>query len=115
MFIEVLIAGFGGGMVRGLVGFIKHQYSYKNVGFDLPYFLAMSIMSGAVGVLSAAAAKEVGLEFFGGPASPAGGFFNPAVAFFVGYSGGDFIENLVKTVLKTPTLYSLPNQDTEQE
>lgn len=108
MYLGILIAGFGGGAVRGIVGFIKHQYSYKNVGFDLPYFLAMSFMSGAVGVLSAAAAKEVGLEFFGG-------FFTPAIAFFIGYSGGDFIENLVKTVLKKPTLYSLPGQDTEQE
>jgi len=108
MFTEVFIAGFGGGVVRGLVGFIKHQYSYKNVGFNLPYFLAMSIMSGAVGVLSATAAAEVGLEFFGGP-------FTPAIAFFIGYSGGDFIENFVKTVLKKPTLYSLFGKDIEQK
>jgi len=37
----ILIAGFAGGMVRGLVGFIKYQYSYKNVGFDLYYFFGM--------------------------------------------------------------------------
>ncbi|MCD6086104.1 hypothetical protein J7J37_00915 [bacterium] len=32
---------FGGGVVRGLVGFIKHQYSYKNVSFNLAYFSAI--------------------------------------------------------------------------
>jgi len=26
MYISLLIAGFGGGMIRGIVGFIKHQY-----------------------------------------------------------------------------------------
>ena len=31
MYFSVLAAGFGGGMTRGLVGYIKHQYSYKNV------------------------------------------------------------------------------------
>ncbi len=41
MYISILIAGFGGGVVRGLVGFIKHQYSYKNVGFRLPYFIGI--------------------------------------------------------------------------
>ena len=25
----VLLAGFAGGVIRGLVGFIKYQYSYK--------------------------------------------------------------------------------------
>lgn len=36
MYIQILIAGFGGEVIRGLVGYIKHQYSYKNVGFNLP-------------------------------------------------------------------------------
>jgi len=101
--INVLIAGFGGGLIRGLVGFIKHQYSYKNVGFDLPYFLAMSFISGVIGVLTATAAKELGLTFFGG-------YFTPAIAFFVGYTGGDFIENIVKIVLKKPSLYEFSDK-----
>lgn len=41
------------GVVRGLIGFIKHQYSYKNVSFNLPYFLAMMFISGVVGLLTA--------------------------------------------------------------
>jgi len=100
--ISILIAGFGGGAVRGIVGYIKHQYSYKNVGFKLPYFLAMSFLSGTIGTLTAVATKELGLTFFGG-------FFTPAIAFFVGYSGGDFIENIVKIALKRPSLYDFPN------
>jgi len=108
MYLQILIAGFGGGVVRGVMGFIKHQYSYKNVDFDLPYFLGMSFISGAVGILTATAAKELGLELFGD-------LFTPAIAFFIGYSGGDFIENVVKIVLKKPDLYSLPGQDIGQE
>jgi len=65
VYLSILIAGFGGGVVRGLVGFIKHQYSYKSVSFKLPYFLAMMFISGVVGILAAIAIKELGLTFFG--------------------------------------------------
>jgi len=78
-------------MVRGLVGFIKHQYSYKNVGFDLYYFLGMMFLSGVIGLLVATA--------FDG---------NAVFAFIVGYAGGDFIENVYKTIAKKPSLYPLP-------
>lgn len=101
---SILVGGFGGGVVRGLVGFVKHQYSYKQVGFEVSYFLAMSFLSGVIGILSAVATKELGLTFLGG-------YFTPAIAFFVGYSGGDFVENVFKIVLKRPTLYSFPNQE----
>jgi len=94
MYFYILIAGFGGGVVRGLVGFIKHQYSYKNVGFNLPYFLAMSFISGVVGVLTAATAKELGMAEF-----------SPALALVVGYAGGDFIENIYKIIVKKTSLY----------
>jgi len=30
----VILAGFGGGVIRGLVGFLKHKYSYKDVSFS---------------------------------------------------------------------------------
>ncbi len=99
MFLPILIAGFGGGLIRGLVGFIKHQFSYKNVGFDLPYFFSMCFLSGVVGVLVAAAGESLGMRFFQGT-------FTPALAFFIGYAGGDFIENVVKIILKRPELYS---------
>lgn len=88
----LLIAGFGGGMVRGLVGFIKHQFSYKNVSFNVPYFLAMMFLSGVVGVLTSAAVRELGFDFLGGPVTP-------AIAFIIGYAGGDFIENVYKIIL----------------
>lgn len=95
--IGILIAGFGGGAVRGLVGFVKHQYSYKNVGFDLPYFVAMSFVSGSIGVMTAMATNELGLGLFE--------IFTPAIAFFVGYSGGDFVENVAKIILKKDNFY----------
>jgi hypothetical protein len=95
-YLIILIAGFGGGSLRGLVGFIKHQYSYKNVGFNLPHFLAMMFISGIVGVLSAVAVKELGWEIFGTSAFPS------ALAFVVGYAGGDFLENVYKIIIKKP-------------
>lgn len=101
MYLSILISGFAGGVVRGLVGFIKHQYSYKNVKFEIPYFLTMCFLSGVVGVLCAAAVKELGMTFLGG-------YFTSAMAFIVGYAGGDFIENIYKIIIKTPSLYSFP-------
>jgi len=96
MYFEILIAGFGGGIVRGLVGFVKHQYSYKNVGFNLPYFFGMAFVSGTIGVLCAMAVKEAGLTLFG--------TFTPALSFIVGYAGGDFLENVYKIVANKSSL-----------
>lgn len=104
MYLFILIAGFGGGAVRGLIGYIKHQFSYKNVGFKLPYFFGMSFLSGIVGILCAAAIKELGMKFFGN-------FLTPAMAFIIGYAGGDFIESIFKIVLKKPSFYSFPKKD----
>lgn len=87
----ILSAAFGGGVVRGLVGFIKHQYSYKNVGFKLPYFLGMMFLSGTVGTLCAAA-FDISAVF----------------AFIIGYAGGDFLENVYKVIAQKPSLYKLP-------
>ena len=63
MYLSILIAGFGGGILRGLIGFVKHQFSYKNVGFKLPYFLAMMFLSGVIGVMSAFAINQTGISF----------------------------------------------------
>lgn len=98
MYPSILIAGFGGGTIRGLVGFIKHQFSYKNVTFNLPYFLGMAFVSGVIGLLSAVAVKEVGLTLEG--------IFSPALSFIVGYAGGDFLENIYKIIIKKSSLYS---------
>lgn len=104
MYILILIAGFGGGVLRGLVGFIKHQYSYKNVKFQLPYFFAMMFISGIVGLLTAAAIKELDVNFLGVIS------LTPALAFVIGYAGGDFLENIYKIIVKKPSLYSLPEE-----
>jgi len=107
MYLSILISGFGGGATRGLVGFIKHQYSYKNVKFEIPYFLTMSFLSGVVGLLCAVAVKELGMTFFGS-------YFTSAMAFIVGYAGGDFIENIYKIIIKKPSLYSFPKDFKKQ-
>ena len=104
IYLSILIAGFAGGIIRGLVGFIKHQFSYKNVGFNLPYFLGMMFISGIIGLLSAIAIKELGLTFLGLD------YFSPALAFIVGYAGGDFLENIYKIIIKEPTIYKLPEK-----
>ena len=88
--------------MRGLVGFIKHQYAYKSVKFELYYFLFMTFISGIIGVLSAVATKELGLSILGLSS------FTPALAFIVGYAGGDFLENIYKIVLKKTSIYEIP-------
>ena len=104
MYIEILIAGFGGGVIRGLVGFIKHQYSYKNVGFRLPYFFVMMFLSGIIGILTALGINELGLDFL------KISHISPALALIIGYAGGDFLENVYKIIIKKPDLYSESNE-----
>jgi len=101
-YISILIAGFGGGVVRGLVGFIKHQYAYKSVKFEFFYFLFMTFISGIIGVLAAVATKELGISIDGL------NNFTPTLAFIVGYAGGDFLENIYKIVLKKTSIYEIP-------
>lgn len=99
MYLSILIAGFGGGVVRGLVGFIKHHFSYKNVEFKLPYFLGMMFVSGMIGLLVAISVKELGFTLLGS--------FSPALGFIIGYAGGDFIENIYKIIVQKSSFYSL--------
>jgi len=99
MYTSIVIAGFGGGVIRGLVGFIKHQYSYKNVGFNLPYFFGMMFLSGIIGLLTAVSVKELGMTFLGTDS------VSPALALIVGYAGGDFIENIYKIITKKSSIY----------
>jgi len=97
MFTYIIIAAFGGGLVRGLVGFIKHQFSYKNVPFRPGYFVGMMMASGIIGLVSVWAIKEIGFTFQEA--------FSPALAFIIGYAGGDFVENIYKIIIKKSTLY----------
>lgn len=99
MYIYIFIAGFGGGALRGIVGFIKHQFSYKKVGFDLPYFLTMTFLSGIVGLLVTMALQESGINILELKT------LTPAFAFIVGYGGGDFLENIYKIIIKKSDIY----------
>lgn len=97
MYITIFIAAFIGGLIRGLVGYIKHQFSYKNVPFRWKYFLGMMTVSGLIGMVAAIAIKELGFTLFGQ--------FTPALAFVIGYAGGDFLENIYKIIIKKSNLY----------
>jgi len=95
----ILIAGFGGGLIRGLVGFLKYYYSYKNTPFNPLYFFATSFLSGVVGLLTAGAIKESGIIVSGL------GTLSPALALIVGYAGGDFLENIYKIIFKKTFIF----------
>ena len=97
-YLSILIAGFGGGVVRGVVGFIKYQFQFKNTKFDITYFLGMMSLSGVVGVLTALAVKEAGIPILGG-------MVTPGIAFIIGYAGGDFIENIYKIIIGKTSIY----------
>ena len=88
-------------MVRALFGFFK-QFSYKTPKFEVFYFFVMVFISSIIGLLTAVATKELELNFFGL------GEFTPALTFIVGYAEGDFLENVYKTIIKKPSLYSFP-------
>jgi hypothetical protein len=94
----IIIASFGGGAIRGLVGFIKHRFSYKDVPFKPGYFTGTVVASGVIGLLAVWAIKNVGFTFADS--------FSPALAFIIGYAGGDFIENVYKLIVKKSSLYS---------
>ena len=104
---EILVAGFSGGVIRGLVGFIKHQFAYKEVKFKAGYFIFMMVLSGAIGLATTWAVKETIPGLLELP------YLTPALAFIVGYAGGDFIENIYKILIKKPTLFSLPEEITK--
>ena len=77
-----LLAGFLGGIVRGLVGFVKNKTIEKADHFKPQYFLITILISGVVG---AAAGILADTEW--------------QVSFLTGYAGTDFIENLYKIKL----------------
>ena len=93
----IFIAAFSGGLLRGLVGFLKYTFSYKEVKFRPRYFLGTMFLSGVVGLLSALAVKELGFTILGG--------FSNVLAFIIGYAGGDFIENICKIIIKKSSFY----------
>jgi len=98
----ILLAGLLGGVVRGLVGYLKYRSSYKNTKFLFNYFLLSIGISGIVGLLAAWVTKDLGMTFLGLPS------ITPSIALIVGYAGGDFIENIFKILTGKTSLYELP-------
>jgi len=74
-----LLAGFTGGIIRGLVGFVKNKTIEKADHFKPSYFVVTILISGIVGMAAGALADT---EW--------------QVSFLAGYAGTDFIENLYK-------------------
>lgn len=97
--LSLLLAGAFGGLVRGIVGFLKHQLAYKNVVFK-PRYIALTIfLSAFIGLTVTWALVESGLNI------PALERTNPAIALIIGYAGGDLIENIYKILVGKGTLY----------
>ena len=81
-YIVYILAGFMGGIIRCLVGFVKNKTIEKADHFKPQYFIITILISGVVG---AAAGALVDTEW--------------QVSFLAGYAGTDFIENLYKIKL----------------
>lgn len=95
-YISIILAWFGGGAVRSIVGYYKSA-SFENPKFDIKNFLLMIFLSGFIGLIAAVVTKELDISLLGLP-----GGFTPAVAFLVGYAGGDLLDNLYKIIIKKP-------------
>ena len=74
-----IFAGFLGGIIRGLVGFVKNKTIEEANHFKPQYFLTTIAISGIVG---AAAGILANTEW--------------QVSFLAGYAGIDFIESIYK-------------------
>jgi len=75
-----VMAGFVGGVARGLSSYLKKRRRGAGVKFDFPYFFTTVIFSGILGGIAGALA-ESGWK----------------TAFLAGYAGIDFIENMYKS------------------
>jgi len=94
------IAGFVGGVFRGLVGLIKYSTSYKDVDIRPWYFTGMVVLSGVIGLTTAWVVQDLGVQILGVEE------LTPAVALLVGYAGGDLLENLYKIAVQRDNLFS---------
>jgi len=77
-----ILAGFIGGIIRALVGFVKNKTIEKTDHFRPQYFIITILISGVIGAAAGALADT---EW--------------QVSFLAGYAGTDFIENLYKVKL----------------
>jgi hypothetical protein len=94
LYFYVLLAGFAGGAVRGLSGWIR-SWSQNGASFKPWYFFGTVAVSGVVGLAAAYAANGQGVPIFGG-------MVTPPVALIIGYAGGDFLENIFRIFFKKP-------------
>lgn len=98
MEIVLITMGLLGGLVRGLVGYVKYLNAYKGVKFNWVYFAITVGVSGIVGGVSGWVFKGIM-----GPEA-----MNNYFALIAGYAGGDFLENSFRVIFKKPTLFKLP-------
>lgn len=92
-YISIILAGFGGGAVRSITGYYK-SLSFNNPKFDVKYFVMMILLSGFIGLVAAVVTKELDISILGISG------FTPAIAFLVGYAGGDLLDNLYKIIIR---------------
>ena len=97
----ILLSGFAGGALRGLIGLIKHRLSYKKVPFRWKYFLGMIVVSGIIGFTVVAAVQDIGFNIQG--------VFSWSLALIIGYAGGDFLENMYKMIINKGQITSSNN------
>ena len=90
----IMLAGALGGTLRGLIGYFKYFNRFKNIAFKPLHFFGMVGVSALVGLLAAWAVSDLEIKVLGFETLP------PAMAFIIGYAGGDFIENFFKIVTK---------------
>ena len=93
------LAGFVGGLFRGVVGLVKYSHSYKDVEIRPWYFGGMVTISGLIGLATAWVVQDLGIQLFGVEE------LTPAIGLLVGYAGGDLLENLYKTLAKKETVF----------
>ena len=75
-----VIAGFVGGIARGLSSFLKKRGRGSGVKFDFPYFFTTVFFSGILGGVAGALTES-----------------NWKTSLLAGYAGIDFLENMYKT------------------
>lgn len=75
-----IIAGFVGGVARGLSSFLKNLKKDSKMKFNYPYFFTTVFFSGILGGIAGALAEN-----------------GWKTAFLAGYAGIDFLENMYKS------------------
>jgi hypothetical protein len=78
-YLAIFLAGFFGGVLRGLMGIAKSLVTKKEERINYRWFFLSIFIAGIVGLI---AASFIGQDF--------------RLAFLAGYAGSDFLETLYK-------------------